>query len=56
MGYRLLGIAVWKALKFLAKRWVRSTETADRVKLAGGLAFVVGVFVFVLSRKEGEDA
>jgi hypothetical protein len=55
MAYRLLGMVVWNGLKWVLRRRVRGTETADRAKLAGGLAVVVAVFLFVLSRKEGGE-
>jgi hypothetical protein len=55
MAYRLLGMVVWNGLKWVLRRKVRTTDTADRVKLAGGLAIVVAVFLFVLSRKDGDE-
>ena len=55
MAYRLLGMVVWNGLKWVLRRRLRTTDTADRVKLAGGLAVVVAVFLFVLSRKAGDE-
>jgi len=55
MGYRLLGMVVWNGLKWVLRRRVRGTGVADRAKLAGGLAVVVAVFLFILSRKEGDE-
>jgi hypothetical protein len=56
MGYRLLGMAVWKTLRFLVRRELRGSSAGDRAKLAAGLTVVVAVFVFVLSRKEGDGS
>jgi hypothetical protein len=55
MAYRLLGMVVWNGLKWVLGRKVRGTDTAGRAKLAGGLAVVVAVLLFVLSRKEGGE-
>jgi hypothetical protein len=55
MAYRLLGMVVWNGLKWVLRRRVRGTGVPDRAKLAGGLAVVVAVFLFVLSRKEGGE-
>ena len=55
MAYRLLGMVVWNGLKWVLRRRLRTTDTADRVKLAGGLAVVVAVFLFVFSRKAGDE-
>jgi hypothetical protein len=55
MAYKLLGMAVWQVLKLVLRRQVRKTDTGGRVKLAAGLAFVAAVFLFVLSRKEGDE-
>jgi hypothetical protein len=55
MGYRLLGMAVWKALKWLTRRQLRDVSVPKPVLYAAGLAVVAAVAAFVLSRKEGPD-
>jgi hypothetical protein len=55
MAYRLLGMVVWNGLKWVLRRRVRGSGVDDRAKLAGGLAVVVAVFLFVLSRKAGGE-
>jgi hypothetical protein len=55
MGYRLLGMVVWNGLKWVLRRRVRGTSVDNRAKLAGGLAVVVAIFLFVLSRKGGDE-
>jgi uncharacterized membrane protein YidH (DUF202 family) len=51
MFYRLLGMAVWKALKlFLRRRYGRTY--LPRPLLAGLLLVVVGAIVAVVTRRE----
>jgi hypothetical protein len=55
MGYRILGIAIWKAIKFLVRRELRDATVPKSVRYAAGLAVVAAVAAVVLSRREGAE-
>jgi hypothetical protein len=55
MGYRLLGIAVWRAMKWLLRQQVKDTSVPKPVRYAAGLAVVAAIAAVVLSRREGAE-
>ena len=55
MGYKLLGMFVWNGGKWFARRKVGGSSTGQRAGIVAGLAAVTSAFLFVLSRKNGDD-
>jgi hypothetical protein len=55
MGYRLLGIAVWRAMRWLVRRQFGDVSVPKPVRYAAGLAVVAAIAAVVLSRKEGSE-
>jgi hypothetical protein len=56
MGYRVFGMVVWNGLKWVARRKARRSSGRSRVKYAAGVAIVLAVFAYVLTRSEGQEA
>jgi hypothetical protein len=54
MGYKLLGLVVWKAAKWYLGRRVGSSGRTKAALAGGALAFAAGAFV-VLGRAAAKD-
>jgi hypothetical protein len=53
MGYRLLGMAVWKTLRWFVRRQAADITVPRSVRYAAGFAIVAAVAAVVLSRRGG---
>ena len=55
MKERLVGHAVWAGAKWLVRRRLGRSTWTQRAKYAAGVAVVLAVFAYVLTRSEGEE-
>jgi hypothetical protein len=55
MGYRILGMALWKTLRWFVRREAADITVPKSVRYAAGFAIVAAVAAVVLSRREGSD-
>ena len=55
MAYRMLGIAVWKLLKWVVARKLGRTNAPRPALVAGGASIVAALAAFLRSRKGGSE-
>jgi hypothetical protein len=55
MTERWVRMLVWFGLKWLVRRRLQRSSWPERAKYVGGVAIVLAVFVYVLTRSEGDE-